>query len=226
VCAEQGNADQVELYCIGVVGTVTRVIDSQLSEGIDQIKFYGTRVSFPLHDRGEAELLGLDMQLSVFMSSASPTDSDREVGECTVELARNWLFGTEGHTTWLKLLHGAGGGSAGRVKVSILPEFGRGTVMQQEESLLHSRNESHLQNTLLDLSQVRACSPSPLTASSDEDDTILTDRSHMPFPPGYPPPMSLTTVDLFASLLVVLDIVVAFNTAICLSRPTRTHIRT
>lgn len=169
---------------MAVIGTVTRVLDSQISEGLDQVNFYGSRVSFPLHDRGEVELVGLSLHLSVFMSSRSPTDPDREVGECEVELEKNWLFGTEGHTAWLRLMHG-GGGSAGRVKVAMMPEFGRGTMAQEpEESLLASRAESRMQDTLLNLSAVRARSPSPLTASSEEDDTLLTNRSHLSFPQG------------------------------------------
>ena len=46
------------------------------------------------------------------------------------------------------------------------------------QSLLLSRNESRMQHTLPDLSEVRARSQSLLTASSDEE-TMLTDRSHM-----------------------------------------------
>ena len=172
------------VYCVAVIGTVTRVFDSQFAEGLDQVKFYGSSATFPLHDRGEVELMGLSLQVCVFLSSISPTDSDREVGECCIELEKRWLFGTEGHTTWLRLVGGGGAGSAGRVKVSLQPEFGRGTVLQQDESLLLSRNESRIHNTLLDLSEVRARSPSPLTASSEDEDTMLTDRSHMLFAGG------------------------------------------
>jgi len=179
-----GKQSQTDLYCVAVVGTVTRVIDSKVSEGLDLVKLYSSRVVFPLHDRQEVQLIGLTMHLSVFLSSVVPTDSDREIGECSVELDRDWLLGTGGHTTWLRLLDGAGCGSACRIKVSIMPEFGRGTVQQQDESLLCSRGGSRLQDTLLDLSAVRARSASPAIASSDDDDTLLTDRSDLPFPPG------------------------------------------
>ena len=127
---------------------------------MDQVKFCGTSATFPLHERGEVELIGLSMHISVFMSSTSPTDADREVGECSVDLEKGWLMRTAGHTTWLRLVSGAGG-SAGRVQVSILPEFGRGTVLQPEDtvlqagdSMLRSRNDSRLQETLLNLSEV------------------------------------------------------------------------
>ena len=181
--ATPGKRSLVELYCVAVIGTVTRVFDSQLSEGLDQVKFYGSRVMFPLHGREELQLIGLSMHLSVFLSSVSPTDSDRDVGECSVELERSWLFSAVGHTTWLRLVDGEGRGSAGRIKVSIVPEFGRGTVAQQDDSLLCSRSGSRLQDTLLDISAVRARSASPVISSSD-DDTLLTDRSDLPFPPG------------------------------------------
>ena len=105
------------VYCVAVIGTVTRVLDSQFAEGLDQVKFYGSSATFPLHDRGEVELMGLSLQVCVFLSSISPTDSYREVGECCIELEKRWLFGTEGHTTWLRLVSGGGAGSAGRVKV-------------------------------------------------------------------------------------------------------------
>lgn len=120
---------------------------------MDQVRFCGTCASFPLHERGEVELIGLSMHISVFMSSTSPTDLDREVGECSVDLEKSWLMGTAGHTTWLRLVSGAGG-SAGRVKVLILPEFGRGTMLQGGDSMLRSRNETRLQDTLLNLSEV------------------------------------------------------------------------
>jgi hypothetical protein len=143
--ARQGKQDTAVVYCVAIIGTVTRVLDRQQSEGLDKVKFYGSRATFPLHDRGEIELIGLPLQVSVFLSSVSPAEPDREVGECCVELEEKWLFGTEGHTAWLRLVSGFGGGSAGRVKVWIQPEFGRGTVLQQDEaSILKSTVSSYL----------------------------------------------------------------------------------
>jgi hypothetical protein len=143
--ARQGNEVTAVVYCVAIIGTVTRVLDSQQSEGLDKVRFYGSRATFPLHDRGEIELIGLPLQVSVFLSSVSPAEPDLEVGECYVELEKKWLFGTEGHTAWLRLVSGFGGGSAGRVKVWIQPEFGRGTVLQQDEaSILKSTVSSYL----------------------------------------------------------------------------------
>ena len=208
--------DEVEQYCVAVIGTVTRVLamDNHLREGPDHSKFYGTSVSFPLHDRGELELLGLMMHFSFFMSANSATtEADREIGECTVQLEKGWLFNQGGHTAWLRLVDGSGGGSAGRVKLSFLPDFGRGTVQQQEDTLLNMSAVPHMQNTLLGLSKVQTRSPSPLTASSDEDDAMLTDGSHFPFPPGAGMPSASSRKALISKtgLEVLLEEVKSFN---------------
>ena len=101
-----GKADgspAAELYCVTVLGTVTRVLDSELPVGRDRVRFCGQSVSFPLHGRGELELTGLAMHVSVFLSAISPTDSDRELGECVLPLETQWLYHPAGHTTWLQL---------------------------------------------------------------------------------------------------------------------------
>ncbi len=38
---KQVAAGLFQVYCVVVVGTVTRVLDSQVSQGVDQTKFYG-----------------------------------------------------------------------------------------------------------------------------------------------------------------------------------------
>lgn len=50
----------------------------------------------------EIDIIGLSMHCTVFRQGAG-TDCDEALGQCTVELERQWLFCREGHSGFADL---------------------------------------------------------------------------------------------------------------------------